>query len=68
MATKKVSVKKSGSFFAGRKTYLGIAMMVLGMIGASQFISNSEVSTIIDSVLKIGGVIVAVYGRYVATK
>lgn len=52
----------------GKKTYIGIAILALGAMGLSKFITDAEVGVIIDSVLKIVGVVVAVYGRYSATK
>lgn len=52
----------------GKKTYIGIAILFLGAIGASHLATNAEVSTVVDSVLKIVGVAVAVYGRYKANK
>jgi len=50
----------------GKKTYISLAVIVLGMFGASQYISEAEVATTVDAVLKLVGVAGVVYGRYVA--
>lgn len=52
----------------GKKTYIGIAILALGALGVAKFITDAEVGVIVDSVLKIVGVCVAVYGRYNASK
>jgi hypothetical protein len=52
----------------GKKTYIGIIVLALGAFGFGDIISQSDVSLIIDAVLKIAGIIVAVYGRYNAKK
>lgn len=52
----------------GKKTYIGIIVLALGAFGFGDIISQSDVSSIIDAVLKIAGIIVAVYGRYNAKK
>ena len=52
----------------GKKTYIGILMIIIGMIGCNGIINESELSVVIDSILKIVGIFVAVYGRYKAAK
>lgn len=52
----------------GYKTYLGIAILAIGAFGLSDFVTQADVATVIDSILKIVGVALAVYGRYAATK
>ena len=48
------------------KTYVGIAVIVLGWLGVSDLISESEISTIVDHVLQLGGIVYAIYGRFKA--
>lgn len=56
------------TFMEGKKTYIGIIMLLLGAIGVSKYVTNTEVSSIVDSVLQIVGAVVAIYGRYNATQ
>lgn len=52
----------------GKKTYIGIIVLALGAFGFGDLISQSDVSSIVDAGLKIAGIIVAIYGRYNASK
>jgi hypothetical protein len=56
------------TFLKGKKTYIGIATLLVAALGFSEYISSQEVSAIIDSVLTVIGTIVAIYGRYNVTK
>ena len=53
----------------GYKTYTGIILMILGMTGATKYISQEEASVLMDKIfviinlsLEVGGVILAVVG------
>jgi hypothetical protein len=50
----------------GIKTYTGILISFLGVIGVSKYFSADEVAQIADLVLQVVGLGVATYGRYVA--
>jgi hypothetical protein len=50
----------------GKKTYLGIAVLALGALGFGDVISEGELASAIDTIFKIVGIAVAVYGRYKA--
>lgn len=52
----------------GYKTYIGIVVTVLGMVGAGYLITADQLGQLIDLVLKIAGIIIAVYGNYKAHK
>lgn len=52
----------------GKKTYLGIIMLILAALGLTDKISNADVGILLDSVLKIIGTILAIYGRYEASQ
>lgn len=52
----------------GKKTYIGIAVMVVGFTGLAQFITPDEIETVTNAVIAIAGVVTAVYGRYDATR
>lgn len=53
-------------FLAGKKTYLGLAVALLGVLGFGNLISEAEASHAVDLVLELVGLVVAVYGRAVA--
>ena len=55
------------TFLEGKKTYIGIAVVLVGFFGLSSLISDAEIASSIDSIIQLTGVAVAVYGRY-ATK
>lgn len=53
----------------GYKTYAGIILMVLGMTGATKYISQEEASVLMDKIftiinlsMEVGGVLLAVVG------
>lgn len=47
-------------------TYAGIIVIVLGWLGLASLVSSTEVSTIVDNILQLVGIIVAIVGRYKA--
>ena len=49
----------------GRKTYVGIAIIILGAVGFGDVISEAELATTIDNLLQFAGICVAIYGRLV---
>jgi len=50
----------------GYKTYIGLAITLLGVLGLGGIISSDELTEIVDGVLQIAGIAIAVYGRIVA--
>ncbi len=52
----------------GKKTYTGLLVLVVGMLGGAQYVSDAEVALAVDTLLQFAGVLVAVYGRLVANK
>jgi hypothetical protein len=48
------------------KTYVGVILMLLGWLGLSGFVTDVEVSSIVDNVLQVVGIAVTTYGRYKA--
>jgi hypothetical protein len=52
----------------GYKTYIGIAIWVLGALGLGSLITEPELAKTVNSILEVIGTCVAVYGRYKATK
>jgi hypothetical protein len=49
----------------GKKTYLGLLILLLGVLGAGDVVSESELALAFDNVLQFAGFIIAVYGRLV---
>ena len=52
----------------GKKTWIGIAITVLGMVGLGNLFTASQASELIDAGLKIVGIITTGYGNYKAHK
>ena len=55
-------------FMKGKKTYLGILISALGLLGVSHFVTPDEVSATYDSIIQLAGLALAVYGRTQAGK
>lgn len=47
----------------GRKTFIGIGLVVLGFLGGGDLISEGEVNVGWDAVVQLVGLVVAVIGR-----
>ena len=47
----------------GYKTWIGILVTVLGLIGFGDIVSADQLADVIDAVLKIVGIAVTVYGN-----
>lgn len=58
--------KTMQAFLEGRKTYIGIITLLIGALGVSKYVTDIEVSQIVDAVLTVVGAVVAIYGRYKA--
>lgn len=54
------------AFLAGKKTYISLAIVLLGVLGFGDLVSEGELAEGIDAVLKVVGLAGAVYGRAVA--
>ena len=50
----------------GRKTYIGIVIALAGAFGVFKYFSESDLMTTLNTLLEIGGLIFAAYGRYKA--
>lgn len=58
-------MEKIQIFLEGKKTFLGIALMGASMLNLAPFISNGEITVVLEALFSIGGVALAVYGRMV---
>ena len=45
-------------------TYAGIIVIILGWLGFANLVSDTEVSTLVDHVLQLVGIVTAIIGRY----
>ena len=52
----------------GKKTYIGLAIIVLGWLGISHLVTETELAMVADSVIQLVGIGIAIYGRYKAKK
>lgn len=52
----------------GKKTYISVAVLIIGLIGAGDFITESDVSGLINAAMQIIGIVGAIYGRYDASR
>jgi len=50
----------------GKKTYIGIALMVISMFGLTKYITPAEAESMINLIVGLVGIGVSVYGRYSA--
>jgi len=50
----------------GKKTYVSLAILLLGVVGFGDLISEGELAHGVDLVLQLIGLVGAVYGRAVA--
>lgn len=56
-------MNKLNKIMEGKKTYFGLLLTVLGIAGLGSLISGQELNVLADSVMKIAGIAIAVYGR-----
>ena len=52
----------------GKKTYIGLAIAILGIMGLGNYISETETAILLNSSFEIIGILIAVYGRFVTKK
>ena len=50
----------------GKKTYIGIALAILGSFGAFNYISESDITTTLNVIVEVTGFALAAYGRFKA--
>jgi len=54
------------NFFEGKKTYIGLIITLLGIVGLSDIISLEELTQGVELGISLVGIVIAVYGRIVA--
>lgn len=52
----------------GYRTYIGLAITLAGVLGATQYISTEEMEKTAKLTVELIGIAIAIYGRYQATK
>lgn len=48
----------------GYKTWIGLTLTVAGMLGISYLFTGVQLADLIDGVIKVAGVLLAIYGNY----
>ena len=56
------------AFMNGYKTYSGLAITLLAVLGATKYISPEEMEQVVELVVALVGIALAVYGRSQAGK
>ena len=56
------------NFMAGSRTYTGLVITFLGLIGVSNLFTEAETAQIADLILQVIGLAFAAYGRYKTQK
>ena len=51
----------------GYRTYTGLVIALLGLVGVSKFFAEGELEVVISIVIQLAGLLFAAYGRYKAT-
>jgi hypothetical protein len=54
--------------FNGKKTFIGLIIAILGLLGLGDVFLAEEVSSFVNNLLELFGIVMAWYGRLVATK
>ena len=52
----------------GKKTYIGIIVALVGALGLFKYVSEGNLTTTLNTLAEIAGLLLAAYGRYKATK
>mgnify|MGYP007070568898 CR=1 FL=1 len=50
----------------GKRTYISLAVTLLTILGATNYVSPVELSSVVTNVIEVGGVLLAAYFRYKA--
>lgn len=50
----------------GKKTYIGLALTLYGVLGISEYITPQETANVLNKIFELIGIAIAVYGRYSA--
>lgn len=50
----------------GKKTYIGLIVAFIGVLGISQYITETETAELLNKIFEVAGLIIAIYGRIVA--
>jgi len=48
------------------KTIAGLIIVILGLVGVTELVTEAEVATTIDAIIQVVGIAVAWYARYQA--
>ena len=51
---------------AGKKTYIGIVVALVGALGLFRYVSEGDITTTLNTLTEVLGLAFAAYGRYKA--
>jgi len=54
------------SLLEGKKTFVGLAIILCGVLGFAKYITNVEIENSANLIVELIGIAIAVYGRIVA--
>jgi hypothetical protein len=54
------------NFLDGKRTWIGIGVMIIGMTGLVKFITPEQFQALANGILDIIGIAIAIYGNYLA--
>ena len=50
----------------GKKTYIGLAVTLFGVLGAFSYVSESDLTATLNTIITFAGLLFAAYGRFKA--
>ena len=53
-------------FFSGKKTYIGVVVALVGALGLFRYVSEGDITTTLNTLAEVLGLVFAAYGRYKA--
>lgn len=56
------------NFLQGKKTYISLAVALIGVFGLASYVTPTEATELINSIITVIGIVGAVYGRVVTKK
>jgi len=52
----------------GRKTWIGLVLIVLGFVGLPEITSEAQLNQLIELTSQLAGILIAIYGNYKSHK
>ena len=58
-------MNKLSKIMDGYKTYTGIIVAFIGVLGISNYITETETAELLNKIFEVAGLVIAIYGRLV---